>query len=261
MRTEPAIEHLTLAAGRGAHSPGLGDADLERARDLLDQAGAPFPGPALFAAPFDKARVAVVRASAASAHFLIAPRRTYARLGDPFRLADACPVPTAPGEWPALDAPPALPRPPVAGLLARLGESDMPLVLGATQALLDGARVRLGPGDGGAATLRLVWELLPDSARGGLWPHTGATARTEGDFHATSCAESPTPGPGVLTAEQCRDYPEGRYELALQTALEHGDQAAADALFARASSAQTLRVAAGMLAVTLIGAAVVKLAG
>ena len=62
-----------------------------------------------------------------------------------------------------------------------------------------------------------------------------------------------TPAPAVLLAhgfggskadtdEQARDYPEGRYELALQTAAESGDQAELNRLFARRSSLDTIRI-------------------
>ena len=42
---------------------------------------------------------------------------------------------------------------------------------------------------------------------------------------------------------QAGDYPEGRYESALQTAAECGDQHELDRLFARRSRSQTLRLA------------------
>jgi hypothetical protein len=49
--------------------------------------------------------------------------------------------------------------------------------------------------------------------------------------------------PGYLTEDQARDYPESRYERELQMAVEHGDQRTVDRLFARRSSAETLRLA------------------
>src|SRR5262249_49338633 len=49
--------------------------------------------------------------------------------------------------------------------------------------------------------------------------------------------------------EQAGDYPEGRYELALQVAAEAGDQRDLDALFARRSSAQMLRLCVLLLIV------------
>jgi hypothetical protein len=47
---------------------------------------------------------------------------------------------------------------------------------------------------------------------------------------------------GYLTEEQAGDYPEGRYELGLQTAVEAGSQLELDALFARRSGSQMVRL-------------------
>lgn len=260
MRFNLDVEQLILDPA--AHSAGVSDRDVKLATELLAEAGGPFESDTFFAMFLDFRRVAVVRAGPhRPASVQIWHVATYQQLGDPFRLADLFP-PDAPdrGELPTRRYEPApLPRPTVAELARRLGEADMPLVLGATQALLDGVRVRFGPGDATPATLRLIWDLLPDSARGNLWPHTAANARTRDYFDAVITAESVTPSPGVLSAEQCRDYPEGRYELALQTAIERGDQSAADALFARRSSAETLRFAAALLALMLGGALVARL--
>ena len=69
----------------------------------------------------------------------------------------------------------------------------------------------------------------------------------------------PVPWPaGHLTADQCRDYPEGRYELALQIAVEAGDQVELDRLFARRTSAETLRLALYMLGAAVAMAVVGK---
>ena len=245
-----------------ARSEGVSDLLVTKCGRLLTEAGYPFDRDVLFAHVLDTRHVAIVRVTQhRPAYFQIWHAATYARLGDPFRLADLIP-PDRPqsGELPTREVEPAgLPRPTVADLLNSLGATDMPLVLGATQALLDGVRVRFGPGEATESTLRLIWDLLPDSTRHRLWPHTAANGRTDDHYDACLTSEPATPSPGVLSAEQCRDYPEGRYELALQTALERGDGATVAALFARRSSAETLRIAAGTLAVTLVGALVVRL--
>jgi len=57
---------------------------------------------------------------------------------------------------------------------------------------------------------------------------------------------------GYLTEEQAADYPQGRYELSLQTAAEAGDQGELDALFARRSRAQTWRLGWLLLAVMVV---------
>ena len=60
----------------------------------------------------------------------------------------------------------------------------------------------------------------------------------------------------VSTEDQARDYPESRYERDLQSAVEAGDQRSVDALLARRSSAETLRMALWMV----VGAAILAVA-
>ena len=260
MRYNFSVEQFTLDPP--ARSSGVDDRMVELATERLADAGGPFESEALFASDLDSRHVAIVRVGPRRpAYFQIWQIATYHQLGNPFQLADLFP-PDAPdrGELPTRQYEPApLPRPSVAELASRLAEADMPLVLGATQALLDGSRVRFTPSDATEATLRLIWDLLPDTARARLWPHTAANAQTREDFDAVITTETVAALPGVLTADQCRDYPEGRYELALQTAIERGDQAAVDTLFARRSSRETLRFAAALLVLMLAGAVVARL--
>lgn len=179
-----------------------------------------------------------------------------AGLGDPFAVSDRFPADwTARGELPQLEWPDE-PLPPraVGGLQAILKAGDAPLLLGAAQALLDGGRVRLDD----PADVRRVWALLPDRTRAELRPATFAPDDALG-FHLS--AGPPVATPGVLHADQCRDYPEGRYELALQLAVENGDQAELDRLLARRSSRDTLRLAATMVGLAVGGAIVLKLVG
>ncbi|HEX5269812.1 MAG TPA: hypothetical protein VFW33_04960, partial [Gemmataceae bacterium] len=61
-----------------------------------------------------------------------------------------------------------------------------------------------------------------------------------------------------LREEQAGDYPEGRYEHALQVAAESGDQAELDHLFARRSRAEVRRMAYFLLAAVLVMAAVMN---
>jgi hypothetical protein len=51
--------------------------------------------------------------------------------------------------------------------------------------------------------------------------------------------------------ERAGDYPEGRYELALQTAVEQSNQEDVDALLARRSRPQTMRLALTILAASV----------
>ena len=221
---------------------------------------------ALFAEPLGKHHVAVVQVTDQGApagvdpplgfRFLVLARSLYRALGDPFAIADRFPpVWSARGDLPLLEWPPEpLPRRTVEHVQEVLKASgdDMALLLGGTQALLDGSRVLLvasGPAD---ALLRGLWQLLPDRSRCELWPATFAFEPIPGG-HVAVVPVAPGPWPaGYLTADQCRDYPEGRYELALQIAVEAGDQRELDRLFARRTSQETLR-----LALFLVGAAVV----
>ena len=86
-----------------------------------------------------------------------------------------------------------------------------------------GARPRL---------IRGLWALLPTGRRGGLWPATFAFGNASGfDVLVVPRAAGPA-FEGYLTEEQASDYPEGAYELRLQTAVEAGDQRRMDDLFA-----------------------------
>lgn len=221
--------------------------------------------PAIWALPLGKSHVAVVQiadrpgSDAADPplgfRFLVMARKLYDALGDPFAIADRFPPDwTRTGTLPKLAWPPEpLPRRTVEQIQDVLKTGDSPLLLGAAQALTDGGRVLLVSKEPATDVLRAIWQLLPDRTRAELWPATFAFAAEDLGFHAAVVPEAPTPWPiGYLSAEQARDYPEGRYELALQTAVEAGDQADLDRLFARRSSADTLRLAAYLVAIALV---------
>jgi hypothetical protein len=221
---------------------------------------------ALFAAPFGRGHVAVVqvadlpRSESLGFRFLVLNRRLYEAIGDPFAVADRFPPdwsnrgPLADLHWPPEPNPPRT-IDHVAGVLKA---GDSPFLLGATQCLLDGGRVVLkrdGPDD---AAVRAVWQLLPTRSRLEVWPATFAFDLGLG-FHLAVMPNPPAPlPPGHLGEEQAKDYPEGRYELALQTAADHGDQAAFDRLLARRSSGDTLKLALVMLAAAVIGTLLMK---
>ena len=225
---------------------------------------------AVFAVPVGKGHVAVVqvadRAGADAAdsplrfRFLVLDRRLYEALGDPFAIADRFPPGwAATGTLPTLAWPPEpLPRRTVALVQEVLKTGDGPLLLGAAQALSDGGRVMLVSKEPAGDVLRGLWQLLPDRTRAELWPATFAFS-TDLGFHAVVVPEPPAAWPvGFLTADQARDYPEGRYELALQIAVEAKNQAELDRLFARRSSADTLRLALYLLAAAMVVAVVSK---
>jgi hypothetical protein len=255
-----------------ARSPGFREEWLGEAERLCTgfgerPAGVSCPG-CVFARPFGRDQVAVVqvadqgaddagRPGALAFRLLVLPKRLYQDVGgDPFFIAEQLPPPwPARGELPALEwgAGPA-PRRTVAMLQQVLEVPNSATLLGGAQALLDGGRLvfeRTAPDE---RLVRSLWALLPHSTRSELWPASFCF----GNAHRFSVAVVPrASGPaytGYLHEEQAGDYPEGRYELALQTAVESGDQHELDALFARRSRAQTMRLAVALLAVfALVG--------
>lgn len=251
-----------------AKSDGLRFEQEEPAIGIVRRFGVPptgvsVPG-AMFATPFGRSHVAVVQFTTQPAlmfRFLILTRRLYEAIGDPFVIADRFPP-----NWsargsslPALDWPPESPPPrtveQVAGILR---DGDGPLLLGATQGLLDGARVVLTRTTPDETVLRALWQLLPTRTRFELWPATFAF-NPEFGFHIAVMPTPPTPLPlGSISEEQAKDYPQGTYELGVQAAAEHGDQSELDRLFARRSSRDTLRLALLILAGAMIAAVACK---
>jgi hypothetical protein len=232
----------------------------ERAKRIAVDFGPRPPGvacpSALFAVRFDKTHVAVVQVADLGAdggdpplgfRFLLVHKDLYRYLGDPFLVSDRFPPDwsanreLAPLQWP-LEAPP---RRTVEQVRAVLEHGDGPLLLGAAQALVEGARfawTRSAPDD---AYFRGLWQLLPDSTRCELFPATFAFSNALG-FDGAALA-GPTDDPRLLSEEQVRDYPEGKYDYALQHAAETNDQAEIDRLFSRRSGRETLRMAVAML--------------
>jgi hypothetical protein len=253
-----------------ARSPGFRDEWLAEAERLCTGFGerpaeVACPG-CVFALPFAGRHVAVVQAAdqgtddagrpgALGFRLLVLPRRLYEDLGgDPFHIAEQYPPPwPARGELPALEwtAGPPAPR----TLEATRKVLDVPnsaTLLGGVQALLDGGHVafeRNGPDD---RLLRSLWALLPTSSRAALWPATFAFGNRHG-FDAVVVPRAAGPDfDHYLTEERAGDYPEGRYELALQIAVESGEAHDLQALFARRSRGQMLRLGLTLLAVFIL---------
>jgi hypothetical protein len=199
----------------------------------------------LFAVPFRRRQVAIVSASGRRFRFLVLPGRLYDVIPDPFAIADRFPpqwenVRTLPTlEWP--EEP--LPRRTIEQLDAIFKNGDGPFLLGACQALVDSGRIALKRSEPDPKLCRDLWNLLPDSTRRHTWPATFAYSAALG-FGLVALPEVPEVGmTGYMTEDQARDYPESRYERELQVAVEHNDQRTVDRLFARRSSAETLRLA------------------
>ncbi len=262
-----------------ARSPGFREEWLPEAQRLCTAFGERPAGvacsAAVFAQPLGKQHVAVVqvadqgiddagRPGALGFRLLVLPRPVYARwIGDPFLVAEQFPPPwNARGDLPAL-AWPDEPLPPrtveeVRRILRPAGEgpdagvSQSATFLGGVQALVDGGRLVFERPAPAPELVRNLWALLPASTRGHLWPASFAFGNELG-FHLLVVPRvRGEEVVGYLTEEQAGDYPEGRYELNLQLAAEAGDQRELDALFARRSSAETMRLGLILLAVAVI---------
>jgi hypothetical protein len=217
-----------------------------------------------FACPFGKKHVAVVRVEdrpdrSLGFRFLVLARELYQHLGDPFAIADRYPTNwTASGQLADLAWPmEVLPERTLERLDSILKNGDGSLLLGSTQALVDGNRVLLKRTEPAEQFIRELWQLLPDRTRRDLWPATFAFSGELG-FHA---AVGPTLArAGAIPEEAIRDYPQSSYELNLQIAIESGDRKSLRKLLARRTSDDTLRLGLYMLAFALIVAAVLKFA-
>jgi hypothetical protein len=275
--TDITIEQALYGKGEGniprilARSPGFLDEWEPEAKRLCTGFGARPTGLAcpgcLFAHPLNRGHVAVVQvadqgcAAAGSSgdlgfHLLVLSQESYAFLGgDPFHLAELFPPPwQARGELPALSLPAV---PPVQrtvdqiqGQLAHF-RNMQPTLLGSVQALVDGGRLVIERSEPDTELLRCLWMLLPTRTRSQLWPASFTFSNALAfDVLVVPRADSDEFA-GYVSESQAADYPEGRYELALQVAAEAGDQAELDALFARRSQRDVWRM--GLL---LLGAVV-----
>jgi hypothetical protein len=194
-------------------------------------------------------------------HGLLLTRKAYELIGHPFALADFAPV-----QWSARDDYPDLdlqafrvPHPRTADILATLQEADTPLLYGLLQCLLDGGRALLIQDESIEPLLRQVWPMVPYSTRARLRVATWADS-TALYYSVLAQPRAPEPWPaGVLLAEQLRDYPEGRYELAMQVAIENNRQHDYEALLQRRSSVYTLKLALAILVAVMLLSVVMKL--
>jgi hypothetical protein len=220
----------------------------------------------VFAQPLGRRHVAVVqvadqgqddagRPGALGFRLLAVPRPVYADLGgDPFLLAEQFPpLWEARGELPVLEWQAGAPPPRTVAELRRvLDVPNSPTLLGGVQALLDGGRLvfeRTGPD---TPLVRSLWALLPTQSRSEMWP-ASFSFRNAHRFHVVVVPRAAGPEfEHYIPEESAGDYPEGRYELALQTAVESGNQEDLDVLLARRSRSQTVRLALTILAASVL---------
>lgn len=268
------IEQAIVVRGKSgwdivARSPGWDDRwqpDVER---LCEGFGQPPFGEHLpqcvFAQPLGRERVAVVQVAADGDlpvlrfRILATPNDVYAGLGDPFALSERFAPP-----WESRIALPSLawtdelPDRSVERVQRILQEEDSPTLLGAAQAIVDGGRVVFERPFPAPDLLRRLWALLPDNTRAEVWPASFAFS-SEFDWHAVVVPKyDALLWPGYVTEAQAGDYPEGRYELNLQIAVESDDQRALDRLFARRTSRQMLQLALTILAIAVLAAVLLK---
>lgn len=253
------MEQMLFAGGRCvARSARATEADADAAESLLRQLSPP-PGDVLAVAPVGR-WIGVLELRRHQARVLLVPPRLYRWMADPFHLARSVPLDFTAAD--PLQSPPVdFPAPPPRTLKAvqrHLRRPDAPTLLGATQAILDGGRVvfvRPGPD---ATAIEDVWFLLPDADRAERTFTTWAPGPPDGfDLVVAPRADGPEFEPYLKEAE-AGDYPEGRYELALQLAAETDDADGLDRLFARRSMSQSLRLALTLLVTGVIAALAVR---
>jgi hypothetical protein len=263
---------IVLADRRGvrvaAQSDGFDAAEAERVVVLFGERPAGVTCPlAHFACPFGRGHVAVVQVadrpgpeSPLGFRFLVLGHDLYRHLGDPFAVADRFRPPwDGIGSLPVLEWPPgSLPPRTVQKVDAVLRHGDGPLLLGSAQALVDGSRVVVKRDAPDETYFRGLWQLLPDRSRRDLWPASFCFALDLG-FHAAAMpAVPPLDRVRFHDEEQVRDYPQGKYELGVQAAAEHGDQKWLDELLARRTSDETLRLGLYIIAAALVLAVLFK---
>jgi hypothetical protein len=178
------------------------------------------------------------------------PRRSYShQIADPFRVHDTFPPDwTKRGEMPPLTWPAEPPpRRTIADLQKVLQTGGSPTLLGSVQALIDGSRLVFERAAPAPQLARDLWQLLPYSSQAELWPATFAFGNELGFDVLVVPKKEGLQLDRYITEDQALDYPEGRYELNLQIAVESGNQHDIDRLFARRTSRQTLRLALFLL--------------
>jgi hypothetical protein len=269
-----------------ARSAGFRDDWLAEAEGLIMGFGDRPPGVAcahaVYAQPIGDNQVAIVHMAdqparadgraVAGFHFLVLSRFAYAGfLGDPFALAarleatwdsrdvlPACRLPAQPLQPRTVAEVQQVLRRVKSGALPEDADpndelertpenSESPALLGGVQALVDGGRVVFERPAADTGLIPSLWALLPTSTRSQLWPASFAFGNALG-FDALVVPRADGPDyHGYINEDQAAEYPQGHYELAVQTAAEAGDQAALDALFNRRSYAEAWRLGLTLL--------------
>ena len=218
---------------------------------------------AVFAVPFGGDRVVVVEARDVGADLRFDARvlshRDYVQLGaDPFAIAERFPPTDELVTFAALSPlSTTASLDTVRGLLQRTKTdhgthiADGPTLLGGVQALLDGGKLVIERSEPDPAFVRALWMLLPIGSRARLWPASFAFS-TELPFDVVVVPRlDPVVRTGYLTEEQAGDYPAGGYELALQTAVEDGDEEELRRILSR-PPARPMRIGMSLLVALIV---------
>ena len=263
---------LLVADARGvkvvARSDEFDVPEGERVAVLFGQRPAGVACPlAHFATPFGRKHVAVVTVAdrpgpgdPLAFRFLVLSRELYKFLGDPFAVAGRYPPDWgASGTLPVLSWPmEVLPERTVEQLDAILKAGDVSLLLGGTQALVDGTRVVLQRSAPDERYFRELWQLLPDRNRAGLSVASFAFS-DELHFDAVAMPTLPEKYPTAFhTEDGLRDYPSSSYELSLQSAIESKNAGELRRLLARRTSDDTIKLGLMIVAGALLLAVIAK---
>jgi len=142
-----------------------------------------------------------------------------------------------------------------------LAGQDHATLLGGLQAILDGARLWHESSSPLSAYAQTLWNLLPYRSRFDFSFATFAFQPIpELKYQALPKGAIPAPLPmGVLSLQQTGDYPLGRYEQALQLAIEETNTDEFEVLLRRRTSHDTLKLAVGLIAAMIVGLVVMRL--
>lgn len=183
-------------------------------------------------------------------HFLILTRSDYEETNaEAFEILRAQPALwERRGDLPLAALPRSLQLRSLGEVEAVLRQPEGPLLLGSTQALLDGSRLAFRRDLPANESFAGLWKLIPYRSAVELRLATFAFSNAL----SWNILAGPALDPNeydyrYLSEPQAENYPEGRYELSLQIAVEAGDEAAMRRLLLRRTRKDTLRMALWLL--------------
>lgn len=116
-------------------------------------------------------------------------------------------------------------------------------VLGGCQAILDGNRLVVERSEPATSLIADLWTLLPLAERSEHWPASFAFSNAlHFDVVVVPKIKEEECDQRYLRFEQAEWYPEGRYEAALQWAIEAGDERMVHHLLLRRTRRQTMKL-------------------